>query len=211
MWPIPAGWNARRPDRHRRNNEKCNVTAAALPASAARSGFADPLDLRFCAGRRPRHAADAAYRLALQTGRPLWRQVPHHRLHLVQLRQFRHPAHRRCNPVWAQSLIRHQRLEFSRRPFPGVRRHPAGAAAGRRKLVPRHRRCGVPEPRRAAPQFAALRPDPLGRPYLPWTTALAQHVASQADLTVACIDVPLEKRMPSAWWGSTTTLHGCQL
>ena len=50
-------------------------------------------------GRRPRQPADAAHRLARQAGRAVRRQVPHHRLPAVQLRQLGHPPHRRRHAV----------------------------------------------------------------------------------------------------------------
>ena len=79
-------------------------------------------------------AAAAAHRLARQAGGAVRRQVPHHRLHAVQLRQLRHPPHRRRHAVQgAQPDPPHPaRLELPRRALQRVRRAAAGPAAHRR-------------------------------------------------------------------------------
>ena len=67
-----------------------------------------------------------------KAGGAVRRQVPHHRFHAVELREFRHSPHRRRHAVQgAQPDPPHPaRLEFPRRPLRGVHRTAAGAAAG---------------------------------------------------------------------------------
>ena len=78
-------------------------------------------------------AAGAADRLARQARGAVRRQVPHHRLHAVELRQLRHPAHRHLHAVQGAEPDppRAARLVVPRRPLQRVRRAAAGAAARR--------------------------------------------------------------------------------
>ncbi len=107
-----------------------------------------PADLRAGAGRRPRQPAAPADRPPRQAGGALCRHHAHHRLRARQLRQFRAAAHRRADAVQGAEPDPPCRAQLG---LPGgqpgrVRGHRAGAAAARRALVHRHRRCRVPEP-----------------------------------------------------------------
>ena len=111
-------------------------------------------------GWRRRHAVDRALREARQTVRALCRQIPHYRLHPLQLCQLQHLQHRRVDaipPAFAQRAYWHRQAVG---PGPGQRRRPAVAAlSGRRRhadLVPRHGRRGLAELRLRA--RAARRP-----------------------------------------------------
>ena len=119
--------------------------------------------------RRTRQPAEESDRLARQAGSSIWRKVPHRRFSLVKLRQLRNPPHRRGDAIQvAQPDPAHPaRLEFSRRPFSGVRRYPARLAANRgRELVSRNSRRGVPESRHPALLRTGLHPDTCRRSYL---------------------------------------------
>ena len=98
----------------------------------------------------------------------------------------------------AQSLIRHVQRgwAFLDGRIERVRRPAAGAAARPTDVVPGHRRRGVPEPRHPAPPRAGVRARPGRRPRL--QDGLRQACSpttsrAGADMTVACIEVPLEE------------------
>jgi hypothetical protein len=121
---------------------------------------ADQKHRRADSGRRPWQPSDATDRLARQAGGAVWRQVPHHRFSAVQLHEFRHPPHRRGDPVQVAfpDQARPARLGFPARRIQRVRRSAAGPAArGGRDLVQGHRRCGVPEPGHPARLQAGIR------------------------------------------------------
>ncbi len=72
------------------------------PAAAVSSGrYVPPDGGHACPhhGRRPRRAFEAAHRPSLQTRDAVRRQVPHHRLRSVQLRELGHPPALSADPV----------------------------------------------------------------------------------------------------------------
>ena len=104
-----------------------------------------------------------------------------------------------CTQYKAQSLIRHVQRgwSFLDTRFDEFVEVAAGAAARDRRLVPGHRRRGLPEPRHPAPPGSEARPGAGRRPHLQdgLPRMLEAHVESGAQCTVACIEVPrLEAR-----------------
>ncbi len=110
----------------------------------------------------------AAHRVARQAFGVLRGQVPHHRLHALQLHQLRHPARGCLHAVQGpQPHPPHPaRLEFPRLALRRVRGSAAGPAAHQRRLVPGHGRRGVPEHRHPAAPGAQARDGVRGRSHL---------------------------------------------
>ncbi len=110
--------------------------SARLADDAARAGRA-----RDRAGGGPRQPPRAADRLAGEAGRPVRRQISHHRFFALELRQLGRAPHRHLHPVQGAEPDppRAARLELPRRAIPRVRRVAARAAA-------RHRRTGTRAP-----------------------------------------------------------------
>ena len=117
-------------NRHPRPSVMARQALSAWPAD----GASRQAGARDRARGRPRHAARAADRLARETRGAVRRQIPHHRLRAVELRQLRHPPHRHLHAIQGAEPdpSRAARLELPRRPLQRIRRAPAGAAAHHR-------------------------------------------------------------------------------
>ena len=104
-----------------------------------------------------------------QTGCALWRTLPHHRHHPLQLHQLR-PA-QGLHPHAVQGALAQpahpRRLDGHRGPGAGrVLRADAAHAAHRRQLVHGHRRRGLPEYLLHRQRTAEVHDHPLRRPHL---------------------------------------------
>ncbi len=86
-------------------------------------------------GGRPRRTAQGAHPAPLQAGHTLRRQIQDHRLRLVELREFRHPANRGADPVQGAIVdsAHSTRLELSARRTRRIRRVDTGSTADRRR------------------------------------------------------------------------------
>ena len=112
-----------------------------------------------CPGRRPRQPPHGIDGQAGQACRVFRRQIAHHRFRALQRAQFRHPPHRRRDPVQRAQPDPPPaaRLELLQARAQRELRHPAGEPAPvRHAMVCRH--CGrrVPEHRHHPRQRAAL-------------------------------------------------------
>ncbi len=110
-------------------------------------------------GRRPRRAPQAPDRSPLQAGDAVRRQVPHHRLRALELRQLRHPPHLDHDAVQGALAdpAHPARLGLPARRVRRVRRGDPGAAADGQFLVSRHGRLALPEPADHPPAPPAAR------------------------------------------------------
>ena len=109
------------------------------------------------------------------------RQVAHHRLRAVERAQFRHPPHRRRDPVQGAQPDPPPAARLELLPPRAQRelRHPAGQPARLRDpVVCRHRRCGLSEHRHHRRLRAAIHRPPGGRPCL--------QDGLRADAAAAC-------------------------
>ena len=152
-------------------------------------------------------------RPARQAGGVFWRQVPHHRLCVVELPEFGGSPDRRPDPVQgAQPAAPSADGLVVFAPGNGrVSRPAAGAAAPRRSdVVPRDRRRGVPEfrhPARRRPEyFVVLAGDHIYK--MDYSSMLADHVA-QAVPTAPSPASRCRWRRPriSASWRSTNSMR----
>ena len=116
-------------------------------------------------GGRRRRATVPPDEGAGEAGGLLRRTLPNHRLHAEQLHQFRAAAHlhRDAVQVALPEPAHPDGMERGVGGARGVHRNPAAAEAGRRTLVSRHRRRGVPEPLLHLTRGAGTRHRALGR------------------------------------------------
>ena len=177
---VPDGraHRAGRGDRRRRAGPADSRAAACSPLGRAcptagrgtKRQLVRTLALRVHPRGRRRQPAVPAVGAAREAGGAVRRQVPHHRLHALELRELRHLRRRRAHavpPDVAEPAHRHRPAVG---PRPHARRHPDPAAVarrGRERLVPGHGRRDLPEPDPPAPPPHRAGAGAVGRSRLP--------------------------------------------
>src|SRR5215831_13254529 len=120
------------------------------------------------AGRGARRTVAPADRASRQTGGPLRRQIPNHRLHTEQLSEFRTSTGGSSNPVqiaFPRSPHSH-RLGCLQCRTRRIHRIDSPTTEDQRRMVPRHLRRGVPEFVSARYRPARVRTDSRRRSHL---------------------------------------------
>ena len=148
--------------------------------------------------RRTWFAPQAAHPLARQARGALRGQVPHHRFPAVQLRQLRHPQGRHAHavqipfadPAHAARLGVHARRNWASSSR-CCRRSNAWRPPGTRALRTPCYRTSTSSDRQAPDFVLILAGDHVYK--MDYGTMLAAHAESGADMTVGCIEVPLQE------------------